>query len=54
MIRKELLDMLCCPKCKGNLDYKSAENKLVCRSCGHVYDVKDDIPIMLVDDSSRS
>lgn len=53
MIKKELLDILCCPKCKGELDYNREKNTLTCKSCGHVYEVKDDIPIMLVEDSAR-
>ncbi len=51
MVKKELLEILCCPKCKGTLDYKPEKNTLTCQSCGHVYEVKDDIPIMLVDAS---
>ena len=50
MLKKELLEILCCPKCKGDLDYKAEQNKLVCKVCSRVYEVKDDIPIMLVDD----
>ncbi len=53
MVRKELLEILCCPKCKGDLDYKPEKNTLTCKSCGHVYEVKDDIPIMLVNDSPK-
>jgi uncharacterized protein len=51
MIKKELLEILCCPKCKGDLLYKPEENLLVCKACGKQYDVKDDIPIMLVDET---
>ena len=50
MIKKELLDILCCPKCKGELDYNPEASSLTCRKCGRKYDVKDDIPIMLVDE----
>lgn len=50
MIKKELLDILCCPKCKGELDYNPEASSLTCRECGRKYDVKDDIPIMLVDE----
>jgi uncharacterized protein len=50
MLKKQLLDILCCPKCHGDLDYKPEESTLTCLSCGKVYEVKDDIPIMLVDD----
>jgi uncharacterized protein YbaR (Trm112 family) len=53
MIKKELLEILCCPLCKGELDYKPEQNTLTCKSCGHIYEVKDDIPIMLVDDPAR-
>jgi uncharacterized protein YbaR (Trm112 family) len=50
MLRKELLEVLCCPKCKGDLDYKPDRNTLTCVKCGKVYRVKNDIPIMMVDD----
>lgn len=50
MLKKELLEILCCPKCKGNLDYSIEKRTLTCRKCGKVYQVKNDIPIMLVDD----
>ena len=49
MLSKELLEILCCPKCHGNLLYKPEKNKLTCQQCGKVYPVKDDIPIMLID-----
>ena len=39
MLSKELLDILCCPKCKGDLDYKPAENTLTCKQCGKVYEI---------------
>ena len=49
MLKKELLDILCCPLDRGDLDY--AETTLTCRSCGLVYRVEDDIPIMLIDEA---
>ena len=51
MLSKELLDILCCPKCKGDLNYDVEKNTLTCKKCGKVYQVKNDIPIMLVDDA---
>jgi hypothetical protein len=54
MLKPELLDILCCPKCKGDLAYKPEQNTLTCKKCGHVYQVKDDIPIMLVDDEKKT
>jgi len=49
MLRKELLDILCCPKCKGDLVYDKERSTLTCRKCSSVYPVKNDIPIMLVE-----
>ncbi len=51
MLKKELLDILCCPKCKGDLDYNTEKNTLACKGCGKVYPVKNAIPIMLVEDA---
>ncbi len=53
MVKQELLDILCCPKCKGDLDYEPAHNTLTCKKCGKVYEVKDDIPIMLVNEDEH-
>jgi len=50
MLKKELLDILCCPKCKGDLELSSKQDTLTCKSCGRVYQIKDGIPIMIVDD----
>jgi len=49
MINKELLDILACPACKGDVELK--ENKIVCKKCGKKYPIKDDIPIMLIDEA---
>jgi uncharacterized protein len=48
MLDAKLLDMLVCPKCKGDLDYRAAESDLVCDRCKLVYQVRDGIPIMLI------
>jgi hypothetical protein len=53
MLKKELLDVLCCPKCKGELDYKAEQQTLTCISCGTIYNVRNNIPIMLVEDAQR-
>jgi hypothetical protein len=49
MLRQELLDLLCCPRCKGDLEYRPEQNTLTCRACGQVYRIEDDIPIMLIE-----
>lgn len=51
MLDPQLLDILVCPKCKGELEYRMEEDELVCHSCGLRYEVRDDIPIMLVDEA---
>ena len=53
MLKKELLDILACPKCKGNLKYDQDNNKLLCFKCRLKYLIKDDIPIMLIDEAEK-
>lgn len=53
MISKELLEILCCPKCKADLVYDQSARTLTCRKCGTVYPVKDDIPMMLIDEADQ-
>jgi len=52
MLSKKLLDILCCPKCHGDLEYDGEKHILTCTSCGKIYPVKDDIPIMIIDDEA--
>ena len=49
MIDKELLDILACPACKA--DVKLEGERIVCTKCGRRYPIKDDIPIMLIDEA---
>lgn len=53
MLSKELLDILACPKCKGDLEYDQKNEKLICHECRLKYDIKDDIPIMLIDEAEK-
>lgn len=50
-LKKELLEILVCPKCKGEIYLNDDENGLVCESCRLIYEIKDDIPIMLIDEA---
>ena len=50
-VKKELLDILACPKCKGEIRLNESENGLVCDNCKLLYHIKDDIPIMLIDEA---
>ena len=47
----DLLALLVCPKCKGALEHRPAERTLVCAACRLAYPVRDDIPVMLVDEA---
>jgi hypothetical protein len=51
MIDKELLDILACPVCKGDIFYDEANEKLICKGCGRRYPVRDGIPIMLEEEA---
>ena len=48
----ELLRVLVCPKCKGELEYRPAESALLCLTCRLRFAVRDDIPIMLLDEAT--
>lgn len=50
-IDKELLEILACPKCKGDLELTPEEDGIVCNACKLKYPIKEDIPIMLVDEA---
>ena len=50
-ISKELLEILACPKCKGDISSSKAGDGLICKTCQLVYPVKDDIPVMLIDEA---
>jgi uncharacterized protein len=52
MIAKDLLEILVCPVCKQSLEYREDPESLKCTQCRRVYPVKDDIPIMLVDEAT--
>ncbi len=50
-ISKELLDILACPKCKGDIRLNESEDGLICDSCKLLYEIRDDIPIMLIEEA---
>lgn len=51
MIPKELLDILACPICKGDVELRN--EKIVCLVCGRKYPIRNDIPIMLEEEAER-
>jgi uncharacterized protein len=50
---EQLLEILACPNCRGEVDYKEAEQVIECRNCHYRYPVRDDIPVMLVDEAEK-
>ena len=51
MIDQDLIDVLVCPACKGDVELR--DDKIVCLGCSRKYPIKDDIPIMLVDEAEQ-
>ena len=50
-ISKELLDILACPLCKEEVRLTGESDGLKCVKCHRVYPIRDDIPIMLIDEA---
>ncbi|BAT72430.1 conserved hypothetical protein [Thermosulfidibacter takaii ABI70S6] len=50
-VAEELKKILVCPQCKGDLEYVEDPEVFICHSCKLVYPVKDDIPVMLVEEA---
>ncbi len=66
MIDQELLEILACPACKSGLRYDEENQKLICldqdretrefkrgEPCGLIYSIKDDIPVMLIEEAEK-
>lgn len=53
MLPKELLEILVCPQCKGDLEYDAEKAKLTCHACRLRFSIQGDIPIMLIDEAER-
>jgi uncharacterized protein YbaR (Trm112 family) len=52
MLDDRLLEILACPKCKGELEYRTdPAEELRCNACRLIYEVRNDIPIMLIDEA---
>ena len=49
----QLLEILVCPNDRGDLDYRESEQELVCTMCGYRYPIRDDIPVMLIDEAIK-
>jgi uncharacterized protein len=52
MLSKELLEILACPKCKNKIEADDSNERLICRTCGLAFPIRDDIPVMLLDEAT--
>ncbi|KAF0182229.1 MAG: hypothetical protein FD164_1296 [Nitrospirae bacterium] len=48
-LNRELLEILACPKCKGEIHLTEKQDGLVCEHCSLLYPIREGIPVMLVD-----
>jgi uncharacterized protein len=51
-ISQDLLEILACPACKAKVELKADGSALKCRECKRVYPIRDDIPVMLIDEAT--
>ncbi len=50
-LSQDLLDILACPQCKGPVCYLPAAQEIHCAACRLAYPVRDEIPVMLIDEA---
>jgi uncharacterized protein len=51
-VSQELLEILACPACKAKVELMPDGNALKCVECKRVYPIRDDIPVMLIDEAT--
>lgn len=49
----ELLEILVCPACRSDVEYKERRQLIICTGCGLQYPVRDGIPVMLIDEATK-
>lgn len=52
-VATELLEILACPLCKGDLNYDKSNNELICHKSQLAFPIRDGIPIMLIDEARK-
>ncbi|MEJ2469895.1 MAG: Trm112 family protein [Desulfuromonadales bacterium] len=50
-LSRQLLDILVCPQCKGAIEPDEQHTELICKACKLAYPVRDEIPVMLIDEA---
>jgi uncharacterized protein YbaR (Trm112 family) len=51
-LSEDLLEILACPACKAKVELKADGSGLKCVECKRVYPIRDDIPVMLIDEAT--
>ena len=49
----ELMEILVCPNCHGEVEELEAEQVILCTACGYRYPIRDQIPVMLIDEATK-
>ena len=52
VVDSSLIDLLVCPACHADVVYKDRRHVIVCSGCGRRYPVRDNIPVMLVEEAT--
>lgn len=52
-LNTELLTIIVCPNCRGEVDYHEPQQVIECRECHYRYPVRDDIPVLLIDEAAK-
>ena len=50
-LSRQLLEILACPKCKGEISVDESHQQIVCHACQLAFPIRDDIPVMLIDEA---
>jgi len=50
---ERMLEVLACPKCRGDLEFRPEEQSLLCHTCRLRYNICDGIPVMLIDEAEH-
>jgi uncharacterized protein YbaR (Trm112 family) len=52
-VDQSLIDLLICPSCHGEIVYKDRRKLIICTQCELQYPVRENIPVMLVEEATR-
>lgn len=51
LLAEEIISILACPKCRGDLNPAADGSGLLCKACNLVYPVRNDVPVLLIEDA---